>query len=177
MTPDERARMNSLCLRIQEEQDYRKFATLLRELSVLIGRKEQRRFKHQPKLVWQRSGPWKTVPAVVSKIVKSAFAEQAEKIEISIPSGDDLFRELRIENEFTDVDGGSIALTDGTHVDVTFEAETKDHPLGSSQLLRQFPNTDALFPHCLNPFQFSGTEVPERWPTDSFSCTSCLRHA
>jgi hypothetical protein len=44
MTPEERERMNSLCIAIQEETDYNKFATLLRELSELIARKEQRRF-------------------------------------------------------------------------------------------------------------------------------------
>jgi hypothetical protein len=45
---------------------------MLHEMSELIARKEQRRFEHHPKLVWQRNGPWKTVPAVVTKIVKPA---------------------------------------------------------------------------------------------------------
>jgi hypothetical protein len=49
MTPEERERMNSLCIGIQEETDYNKFATLLRELSELIARKEQRRFKQHPR--------------------------------------------------------------------------------------------------------------------------------
>jgi hypothetical protein len=38
---------------------------------------------------------------------------------------DDLFREIRIENNFTDVAGGPVALTSGARLDVTFEAETK----------------------------------------------------
>ena len=125
MTSEERERMNRLCLGIQEETDYNKFAVLLHEMSELIAVKEQRRFEHHPKLVWQRNTPWKTVPAVVTKIVKPAFEGQPAKVEISISQADDLFREIRIENDFTDVDGGRVALTNGARMDVTFEAETK----------------------------------------------------
>jgi hypothetical protein len=125
MTSEERERMNRLCVGIQEETDYNKFAVLLHEMSELIARKEQRRFEHHPKLVRQRNSPWKTVPAVVTKIVKPAFADQPAKVEISISQADDLFREIRIENNFTDVDGGPVALTNGARLDVTFEAETK----------------------------------------------------
>jgi hypothetical protein len=127
MTPDERERMNRLCLRIQEEKDYNTFATLLNEMSDLIARKEQRRFKHQPKLVWQRNRPWKTVSAVVTKIVDNPdFADEPAKVEISIADADHLFREVRIKNLFTDLDGRQVALGTGAHVDVTFEAETKN---------------------------------------------------
>jgi hypothetical protein len=124
MTSEERERMNSLCVGIQEETDYNKFAVLLHEMSALIARKEQRRFEHHPKLVWQRNTPWKTVPAVVTKIVKPAFDDQPAKVEISISQADNLFREIRIENSFIDVDGGTVALTNGARLDVTFEAET-----------------------------------------------------
>jgi hypothetical protein len=65
------------------------------------------------------------VPAVVTKIVKPAFEGQPAKVEISISQADDLFREIRIENNFADVDGGAVALTNGALLDVTFEAETK----------------------------------------------------
>ena len=125
MTSDERERMNRLCFGIQEETDYNKFAVLLHEMSELIARKEQRRFEHHPKLIWQRNTPWKTVPAVVTKVVKPAFDGQPVKVEISISQADDLFREIRIENNFNDVDGGPVALTNGARLDVTFEAETK----------------------------------------------------
>ena len=126
MTSEERVRMNSLCVGIQEETDYNKFAVLLHEMSELIARKEQRRFEHHPKLVWQRNTPWKTVRAVVTKIVKPAFEGQPAKVEISISQADDLFREIRIENNFTGIDGGPVALTNGARLDVTFEAETKE---------------------------------------------------
>ena len=124
MTSEERERMNSLSVGIQEETDYNKFAVLLHEMSALIARKEQRRFEHHPKLVWQRNTPWKTVPAVVTKMVTPAFNDQPAKVEISISQADDLFREIRIENNFTDFDGSPIALTNGARLDVTFEAET-----------------------------------------------------
>jgi hypothetical protein len=125
MTSEERERMNRLCVGIQEETDYNKFAVLLHEMNELIARKEQRRFEHHPKLVWQKNTPWKTVSAVVTKILKPVFEGQPAKVEISISQADDLFREIRIENNFTDVDGGSVALTNGARLDVTFEAEPK----------------------------------------------------
>ena len=118
--------MNRLCVGIQADTDYNKFAVLLHEMSELIAVKEQRRFEHHPKLVWQRNAPWKTVPAVVTKLVKPAFEGQPAKVEISISQADDLFREIRIENNFTGIDGGPVALTNGARLDVTFEAETKE---------------------------------------------------
>ena len=63
-------------------------------MSALIARKEQRRY------------------------------DQPAKLEISISQADHLFREVRIENSFIDVDGGPVALTNGARLDVTFEAET-----------------------------------------------------
>jgi hypothetical protein len=65
------------------------------------------------------------VPAVVTKIVNPAFEGQPAKVEIAISQADDLFREIRIENNFTDFDGSPIALTNGARLDVTFEAETE----------------------------------------------------
>ena len=116
--------MNSVCIGLQEETDFNKYATLLRDLSELLARKEQRRFKQHPPLVWQRNKPWKTFSAVVNKIVKSVLPDQPDAVEISITGAEDLFREIRIENSFTNVDGRLITLTSGVHLDVTFEAET-----------------------------------------------------
>ena len=124
MTPEERERMNTLCLGIQEEKDYNKFAAMLREMSELIARKERRRFEQYPRLTGHRNKPWKTVSAVVQKTVKPVVVDQPEKVEIAIPVADDLFREIRIENSFTDVDGGPVSLAIGAELTVTFEAET-----------------------------------------------------
>ena len=70
--------------------------------------------------------PWKTLSGTVQKVFKSAFANQAESVEISISEAEDLFREIRIENRFSDVDGQMVALKEGVPVDVTFEADSKD---------------------------------------------------
>ncbi|HZQ95271.1 MAG TPA: hypothetical protein VFA67_09715 [Candidatus Sulfotelmatobacter sp.] len=123
MTPEERERMNELCVEIQQESDYEKFAAQLLELSDLIARKEQRRFNNHPRLVWHRNRPWKTVPGVVNKIIKTGVARQPEKAEISITPADYLFREVRIENVFASPEGDTVSLKQGARVDVTFEAD------------------------------------------------------
>jgi hypothetical protein len=126
MTPEERERMNVLCLGIQEEKDFDKFAAMLSELSELIDRKQRRRFRQHPRLVWHRDRPFRTLPAVVNKLLKPAFAEQPEKVEIAIKAADELFREVRIENALTSPEGETVALKPGAHIDVTFEADSKD---------------------------------------------------
>jgi hypothetical protein len=126
MTPEERERMNELCVEIQEEKNYDKFAAQLRELTELIGRKQQRRFNGRPPLISHRSRPWKTVPAVVNKIIKTGLARQPEKAELSIAPADYLFREIRIENTLTGPAGETVALRQGARVDVTFEADPAD---------------------------------------------------
>lgn len=126
MTPEERVRMSELCAGIQEEKDYDRFAAMLREMSELIGRKEERRFQNRPRLVWQRNRPWKTVPAVVNKIVPTGVARYPEKVEISISPADYLFREIRIENTLVHPNGEVVALKQGAQIDVTFEADDID---------------------------------------------------
>ncbi|HEX6821551.1 MAG TPA: hypothetical protein VF123_05785 [Candidatus Sulfotelmatobacter sp.] len=126
MTPEERERMNELCVQIQEEKNYDQFAIQLRELADLLVRKQQRRFTNHPLLIWHRNRPWKTVPAVVNKVIKTGLAREPEKAEISISPADYLFREIRIENSLTSPSGDAVALKPGAHVDVTFEADPKD---------------------------------------------------
>ncbi|MGE5081846.1 MAG: hypothetical protein ACM3ND_02955 [Acidobacteriota bacterium] len=126
MTPEERERMNELCVQIQEEKNYDQFAMQLRELADLLVRKQQRRFTNHPQLIWHRNRPWKTVPAVVNKVIKTGLAREPEKAEISISPADYLFREIRIENSLTSPSGDAVALKPGAHVDVTFEADPKD---------------------------------------------------
>jgi hypothetical protein len=117
--------MDSLCARIQQEKDYPQFEALMRELNELVGRKEGRFPQHAGNGERQRKRPWRTVPAVVQKIVKSVYPGQVEKVEIEIPAADDLFREIRIENKLTGVDGQPVALRTGAQLDVTFEADAK----------------------------------------------------
>ena len=132
MTAEERQQMNSLCTRIQEEKDYAEFVALLRQLRDLVERKYHR-FGHPGKREWQRSGPWKTLPATVSKVLAPTFPKDSGRVEISILGADDLFREIRIENGFTDVDGQPVALNPGAHLDVTIEAKARDSGTTSTE--------------------------------------------
>lgn len=122
MTPEERLRMNELCARIQEETDYTKFLIWLREMAELIERKEHRRFQDQPKFVWNRNKPWKSVPAMAGKVLPPLNSPTG-RVEISIPAAEDLFREIRLENSFQGVDGKAVALSSGAQLTITFEAE------------------------------------------------------
>jgi len=127
MTPEEREQMNSLSIRIQEEKDYRCFAALLQELTVLIRKKAVRFPEHDGPFAWHRGGrPWKTLSGSVQKIVRNAYANQPEHVQIGIDEAEHLFQEVRIENTFTDANGQPVAVKQGAHVDVTFEADEKD---------------------------------------------------
>jgi hypothetical protein len=118
--------MDSLCARIQEEKDYPRFEALMLELNELVATKERRFPQHRGKGDWQPKRPWRRVPAVVERVVKGLYPHLVEKVEISIPAADELFREIRIENILTDVDGKPVALKTGAQLDVTFEADAKD---------------------------------------------------
>jgi hypothetical protein len=125
MTPEERERMNILCAGIQEEKNYDNYVTMIRELSELFVRKEQRRFQNQPRVIWQHDRPYRTVSAVVNKLIKQS-PSLPEKVEISIGAADLLFREVRLENTMTSPQGEVVALKQGAQLDVTFEADAAD---------------------------------------------------
>jgi hypothetical protein len=122
MTPDERERLNALCTQIQVEKEYERYQSLVRELYELVARKERRFPAHEA----GARRPWKTVPAVAKQIIKPRFPHQAEKVEISISEADELFREIRIENSFSDHTGQTLGLVAGADLDITFEADRKD---------------------------------------------------
>lgn len=67
--------------------------------------------------------PKTTKPGVVRKIIK---VPQPEKVEISIPAAEDLYREIRIENKLEDEEGQEVKLKPDVPVDVTIEAD-KEH--------------------------------------------------
>ena len=78
MTPEERERMNELCVQIQEEKNYDQFAIQLRELTDLLARKHQRRFTNHPQLSAPKS-PLDDCVAVVNKVIKTGIAPPAGK--------------------------------------------------------------------------------------------------
>jgi len=66
--------------------------------------------------------------AQATKLVPSIDSPRA-KVEILIPAADDLFREIRIENQLTGVDGKPVALAAGARVTLTVEAESSSVPV------------------------------------------------
>jgi hypothetical protein len=63
-----------------------------------------------------------TLPGTVEKIIKPIHPSEPEKAEISVEGADDLYRELRIENNLRNEDGERISLKEGQIVDITIEA-------------------------------------------------------
>lgn len=126
MTPEERDRMNVLCASIQEEENYDNYVAMMRELSELFVRKEQRRFQNQPRVIFRYSRPYKIVSAVVKRLLHSMPSHVPEKVEICIATADALFREVRIDNVLMSPQGEVVALKQGAHVDVIFEADAAD---------------------------------------------------
>ena len=66
---------------------------------------------------------WRTVRGIVKRIVRPIHPEEPERVEIAIAAAERLFREIRIENKLTDVNGSPIVLKHGAQVEVTIEAE------------------------------------------------------
>ena len=65
----------------------------------------------------------KKLQGTVQKVIKPSLG-QREKAQIAIPEADDLYREIRIENEVTDDKGEKARLKPGAEVDVIVEADS-----------------------------------------------------
>lgn len=66
----------------------------------------------------------KKLHGTVEKVIKPTYAGAPEKAQISINEADHLYREVRIDNVFTDEDGDKASLKPGAEVDVVVEADT-----------------------------------------------------
>jgi hypothetical protein len=64
-----------------------------------------------------------TLPGTVQKIIQSPDPKQPDKAQIAVEGGEDLYREIRIENTLIDKDGTEVRLKPGAQVEVTIEAE------------------------------------------------------
>jgi hypothetical protein len=62
----------------------------------------------------------------VQKIIKPIVSGLPEKAQIEINGADDLYKEIRIENEVTDDAGQKAPLKEGADVKVILEAESSD---------------------------------------------------
>jgi len=63
----------------------------------------------------------KELHGTVKKIIKFPYSK--EKAEIDVHEADDLYREIRVDNEFTDDTGQKASLKPGAEVDVVIEAD------------------------------------------------------
>lgn len=66
----------------------------------------------------------KKLRGTVAKVIKSLHPSQPEKAEIEIQEADDLYREIRVDNELTDDEGEKVSLKPGAEVDVIVEADS-----------------------------------------------------
>jgi hypothetical protein len=60
----------------------------------------------------------------VQKIIQPVIANQAEKVQIEINEADDLYKEIRVENEVTGEDGTKATLKPGADVKIIVEADS-----------------------------------------------------
>jgi hypothetical protein len=67
--------------------------------------------------------PSVTLPGTVDKIIPATPPIEPEKAQISVDGGEDLYKEIRIENKLKDEDGNDVVLKPGAPVEVTIEAD------------------------------------------------------
>ncbi|HKV78097.1 MAG TPA: hypothetical protein VJP02_08170 [Candidatus Sulfotelmatobacter sp.] len=114
--------MNALCLQIQQEKNYDAFEELTRQLHELVSRKEKRFPERRSSAPEPTAKAWKVMPAMVKNILPPLYPQAVERVEVTIPEADDLFREIRVENSFVDAEGAVIGIKSGTRLDVRLEA-------------------------------------------------------
>ena len=66
----------------------------------------------------------KRLQGTVQKVIKPAIPSEPEKAQIDIHEGEDLYREIRIENVVTGENGEKARLKPGAKVDVIVEADS-----------------------------------------------------
>lgn len=117
MTPEERTRMNELCVQIQNEKNYQKFEELMREVNALMAAKESRfpESKFAPAGVGQ-----KILHATATRTLK--HPGQDDLVEIHLADAQALYSEIRVENSFIDDRGNTLALHPPAPLDVKLYA-------------------------------------------------------
>lgn len=67
--------------------------------------------------------PAVTLPGTVEKIIPSIGPHEPEKAQIAVEGGDELYREIRVENTLQDANGNDVRLKEGAQVEVTIAAD------------------------------------------------------
>ena len=65
----------------------------------------------------------KVTKLVKQRVWKDQRPSEVEKAQIELHDGDDLYREIRIQNELEDESGEKVKLKEGADVEVTIEAD------------------------------------------------------
>ena len=68
----------------------------------------------------------KKLRGTVQKVIEPVVPSQPEKAHIDIEEADDLYREVRIDNELVDEKGRKTRLKQGAEVDIIIEADSSD---------------------------------------------------
>ena len=66
----------------------------------------------------------KKLQGTVQKVIKPVTPSQPEKAQIDIEGADDLYREIRIENEVTGENGEKARLKPGADVEIIVEVDS-----------------------------------------------------
>lgn len=66
----------------------------------------------------------KKLQGTVQKVIKPVRPSQPEKAQINVHGADDLYREIRIENEVVGENGEKAKLKPGAEVDIIVEADS-----------------------------------------------------
>jgi hypothetical protein len=70
--------------------------------------------------------PSVNLTGVVERIIKPILPNEPEKAQIAVEKADNLYREIRIDNNFTDADGEPVRLKQGAEVEVVIRADPED---------------------------------------------------
>jgi len=67
--------------------------------------------------------PTVTLPGTVEKIIPAIPCVRTEQAQISVEGAEELYKEIRVENELQDENGNAVSLKLGAEVEITIEAE------------------------------------------------------
>jgi ribonucleotide reductase beta subunit family protein with ferritin-like domain len=65
----------------------------------------------------------KKMRGTVQKVIKPVLKDEKEKAQIHIDGAEELYREIRVENELKDESGSKSRLEEGAEIDVILEAD------------------------------------------------------
>jgi hypothetical protein len=66
----------------------------------------------------------KKLRGTVQKIIKPILKGEKEKAQVEIDEGEELYREIRVENELRDERGNKSSLKEGAEIDVILEEDS-----------------------------------------------------